>query len=121
MIQKLVRDALSLRPYAKGLKKLSDEEFEKALKEKLLEESQELQEAETPEDLLSELSDVYEVLETLMRLKNITPETLQAIQEDKREKRGGFEERLYVESIDLPEDHPFTDYCRKSPHKYPEK
>ncbi len=73
------------------------------LKDKLLEESQEVFEAYDKEDktqLKEELADVIEVIDAILYHNNISLPEVLAIRDAKKEKKGGFEKGLYLESID---------------------
>ncbi len=73
------------------------------LKDKLLEESQEVFEAYDKEDktqLKEELADVIEVIDAILYHNNISLPEVLAIRDAKKEKKGGFETGLYLESID---------------------
>jgi predicted house-cleaning noncanonical NTP pyrophosphatase (MazG superfamily) len=73
------------------------------LKDKLLEESQEVFEAYTKEDktqLKEELADVIEVIDAILYHNNLSLDEVLTIRDVKKAKRGGFEEGLYLESID---------------------
>jgi predicted house-cleaning noncanonical NTP pyrophosphatase (MazG superfamily) len=73
------------------------------LKDKLLEESQEVFEAYNKEDktqLKEELADVIEVIDAILYHNNISLAEVLAIRDAKKEKKGGFETGLYLESID---------------------
>ena len=65
-VQKLIRDRLPAIMRAQGLKvfdrRLNDAEFVAALKDKLLEEAQEVGAATNETDLIDELADVMEVI-----------------------------------------------------------
>lgn len=77
------------------------------LKDKLLEESQEVFEAYTEIDkthLKEELADVIEVIDAMLYHNKISLEEVLAIRDAKREKRGGFETGLFLESIDYFEE-----------------
>ena len=72
---------------------MSEDEFDNALREKLIEEALEAKQAEENE-LMTELADVLEVIQSLMILHKIEPELLEAEQIRRRDSRGGFEKRL---------------------------
>jgi predicted house-cleaning noncanonical NTP pyrophosphatase (MazG superfamily) len=72
---------------------MSDDEFDLALREKLVEEAQEARQAGVTE-LIFELADVQEVMQALMELHQITPAQLEYEQRKKHQSRGGFEKRL---------------------------
>ena len=64
-----------------------------ALREKLVEEAQEVATA-SPEDLPQELADVMEVMDALMAATRIEPEKAREIQKEKRSQRGGFDNKI---------------------------
>jgi predicted house-cleaning noncanonical NTP pyrophosphatase (MazG superfamily) len=73
------------------------------LKDKLLEEAHEVFEAYDKEDkkhLVEELADVIEVIDGILYHNNITLSEVLAIRDAKKEKKGGFEKGLYLESVD---------------------
>ena len=72
---------------------LSNLDYIEALKQKLVEEAQEVAIAK-PEELAQELADVMEVMDALMTAAEIEPETVKEIQKEKRLMRGGFDNRI---------------------------
>ncbi|HCC06225.1 TPA: phosphoribosyl-ATP pyrophosphohydrolase [Candidatus Nomurabacteria bacterium] len=79
------------------------EETLERLKDKLLEEAQEVFDAYGDEDkthLKEEIADVIEVVDAILFHNNISLEEVLKIRDAKKEKRGGFEKGLYLESID---------------------
>ena len=100
---KLVRDKIPEIIKADGKKPitriLSLDEFETILKRKLVEESSELLRARTKEDLIGELADVYEILDTILELEDIDRSDVRARQTEKKRQRGGFEKRIYLETV----------------------
>ncbi|MCK5332571.1 nucleoside triphosphate pyrophosphohydrolase [Candidatus Parcubacteria bacterium] len=79
---------------------LNEDEFGAALKNKLVEETQEVLEANSKEDVLNELSDVLELVETIARDNNFTMSEVENKKQNKKEERGGFEKRLFLEYIE---------------------
>ena len=75
---------------------LSDEEYRKALREKLLEEVGEYLAAEDKESRRMERADIAEVLLWLDKLEDLEPEELEQIRAEKAEERGGFAERIFL-------------------------
>ena len=75
---------------------LSDEEYLQELHKKLYEEVDEF----VAEDDKEELADVLEVLYSIAKAKNIDLEEVEKIRLAKREKRGGFEDKLYLETVE---------------------
>jgi len=98
---KLVRDKIIEIINSKDGKKatyrvLNDEEYLIELNKKVLEEANEFIE----ENSIEELADVMEVIESIMKFKNISWDEVKKIQEDKKNKRGGFQDRIYLESVE---------------------
>lgn len=95
---KLVRDRIPERIESSGqichVEVLSHPEFEQALRQKLIEEAQEVATATTVEQLVQELADVREVLDALIASHDISEKTIAEAQRQKREERGGFQQRL---------------------------
>ena len=81
---------------------LNDEQFAMSLKEKLVEEAKELLEAKTSEEILSELSDVLELVESIATNNELTIAEVEKQKLAKKEKRGGFEKKLFLEYVDEP-------------------
>ncbi len=98
---------------------LTDAEFAAELRNKLIEEAQEAATAPT-ENLTKELADVLEILQTLAAHHGISMQDVEAQMHATRAKLGGFEHRIFSESIEAPEDNETTTYHRQYPHKYPE-
>ena len=94
---KLVRDKIPEIIRASGnqceISTLNDVEYIEALKQKLLEEANEVAIA-PPEELAEELADVMEVIDALMAAAGIEPEKVKEIQQVKRSQRGGFDNRI---------------------------
>lgn len=97
---KLVRDKIIDIIKANGeipkYYKLSDEEFLNELHKKLLEEANEFIEEDSPE----ELADLLEVVYAIAKHKNIDMKQVEDIRLKKREKRGGFENKIYLETVE---------------------
>ena len=75
---------------------LSDEEYLKELHKKLFEEANEFIEEDSPE----ELADLLEVVYAIAKHKNIDMKEVEQIRLTKREKRGGFEDKIYLETVE---------------------
>jgi predicted house-cleaning noncanonical NTP pyrophosphatase (MazG superfamily) len=75
---------------------LHDDEYFTSLCKKLQEEVYEFQESKA----LEELADIMEVVLALAAVEGKSPEDLEALRLQKREKRGGFEKRLFLEWVD---------------------
>ena len=101
---KLVRDKIIDIITANGEKPiyhtLSDEEYLNELHKKLFEEANEFVENDNPE----ELADLLEVIYAIAKHKNINMQEVEKERVKKREKRGGFEEKIYLEGVEESEE-----------------
>ena len=100
---KLVRDKIpeninSMEGRKATWRIMDDDEYIKELNKKLLEEAHEFIE----ENAVEELADIMEVIQSIMRVKNISYEELKKVQLLKRERKGGFDDRVYL--IDVEQD-----------------
>ena len=97
---KLVRDEIIALIRANGENPiyhiLSDEEYLKELHKKLFEEANEFVEEDSPE----ELADLLEVVYAIANHKNINMEEVEKIRLTKREERGGFDKKIYLEGVE---------------------
>lgn len=102
--QKLVRDKIPQRIRARGEKPitriLSDAEYLIELKKKFQEELEEYLAAETPETRLEEMADIFEVITALNEVEGRPIDAVIALQEKKREERGAFREKIFLESVE---------------------
>ena len=101
---KLVRDKIPQIIKINGKKVntriLSNEEYEKELRRKLIEEAKELFEASSREEIIEELADLYEIIETILITKNINIYDIQKKRIKKNMTRGAFEDKILLESVD---------------------
>ena len=97
---KLVRDAIPEIIQQLGgtceVVTLTEEQYQQALREKLVEEAHEVAQVSNPQGLLVELADVYEVLDALVSIYGISIQAIQEEKERRRKERGGFQKRLYL-------------------------
>ncbi len=97
---KLVRDKIPeiIQAEGKSLKTriLTDEEYLEALLAKLEEEVAELKEARN----IEEMGDVHEVLRALADVLGIDRDELEKVRADKAAKRGGFQQKIYLKSVE---------------------
>lgn len=99
---------------------LSDEEFNEQLRIKLAEETEEVITAKSRDELIAELADVFEVIDSLAKLHGISKEEIIGSQTKKRDERGGFEGRKFVETAEHLAGSFGEQYCLADPTKYPE-
>lgn len=99
---KLVRDKIPNIIEEKGetpvVKTLDEIEYKKELEEKLYEEYKEVIGA-NGDDRVEELADMLEVIKALANLEDKNLNDVIAIADKKREKRGAFEKRIFLEKV----------------------
>lgn len=71
----------------------------KALKDKLVEETQELINAQTRAEIIQEMADVLEVLKVMRRLYDFSMYTAEMVQAEKEFNRGSFMKGYFLESV----------------------
>ena len=77
---------------------LSDLEYKLELEKKLYEEYTEVLNA-SGADRIEELADMLEVMISLAKLENKSLEDILKIRQEKKNKRGDFEEKIYLEKV----------------------
>lgn len=94
---KLVRDNIPEIMISKGCKPvtrvLNDEEYLNELNKKLLEEVNEY----LTDNNIEELADIKEVFNSILKAKGISTDELESVRLDKAEKRGSFNEKIFLE------------------------
>ena len=78
---------------------LSNDEYKQELEKKLYEEYQEVLNTTTSNDRIEELADMLEIIISLAKLEERSLDDVIEVAKTKREKRGGFEERIYLEKV----------------------
>lgn len=105
--QKLVRDLIPDIIRKKGsvpeTRVLDEVEYLAELKKKFQEELTEYLSAETPEARLEEMADIFEVITALNEAEGRGIDAVIAVQKKKREERGAFKEKLFLESVEEKE------------------
>ena len=118
-LNKLVRDSeLDWIEQNQGISQhrfLNRAEKIKALREKLEEETQELLDASSQDERLAEFADVFEVLYELAEALDIKKDDI----EKKRQRRGGFDQGIFIETVSYPDDSKMTRYLLSQPEKSP--
>ena len=102
--KKLVRDKFPKNLSSKGINIqvsiLQDEEYQKALNEKLLEEANGVVNSETKEEATEKIADLMEVMETIIKNRHISLEEIKKVKEEKRIKSGGFDNKIFLISTE---------------------
>ena len=100
---KLVRDRIPEIISNKGEQPithiLNDEEYKSELEKKLLEEYNEVIETTNSTDRIEELGDMVEIIKALASLEDKTIEDVLEVAKQKAIKRGGFEEKIFLEKV----------------------
>lgn len=120
---KLIRSNLPERMKKEGVelfgRHLTDEEFAKELKNKLVEEAGEVQDTDSREDMIKELADVMEVIEALTLLHGITKEEIEKERLVKCQINGHFLAVNFVDYIEVPvSNHKVIEYLEKRNRPY---
>lgn len=101
---KLVRDRIPEIIEAAGktyrTQLLEQQEYRSELQKKMREEMAEYLGATSDKDALEELADLLEVIHALTGVHGSTPNQLEAIRAEKAEKRGGFQERIFLVEVE---------------------
>ncbi len=82
---------------------LNNEEYKIELIKKLGQEYKELKDAidkENKEDILNESADVIEVIKSIVLLNNNSFDDIIHAMNQKKEKNGGFDKKIYLESVE---------------------
>lgn len=101
---KLVRDFVPNSIIEQGrtpnLKNLNNQEFEREIFSKLLDEAKEVIEAKSDNEHLSEeIADVFEVIDSIINTKNLDYNHIKKVQANKKDKWGGFDQKIWLESV----------------------
>ncbi len=78
---------------------LNDEEYELALRKKLIEEATELFEAKSIEEKVYELADIYEVIEYILMVNKIDKRKVDIMRIKKNMQKGSFEDKIFLEQV----------------------
>lgn len=101
---KLVRDRIPEIIEKAGKKfytrTLDEAEYQTELKKKMHEELKEYEEAQNDKEALEELSDLLELIKAATAIHRSTLESLETLRQEKAEKRGGFEERIFLIEVE---------------------
>jgi len=121
-LNKLIRDNLPSIVRAKNAEifeyVMEVDEYILRLKDKLVEEAQEVVNATCDDELIEELADVLEVFDSLSKATGISRAQIEQRQLEKRMKNGGFDKRLYASHIKIDADHEDIGYYLANKEKY---
>lgn len=117
---KLVRDNIGAMDICRGKKRLSDAEFQSALRDKLIEEAKEVAVSSDNATFIAELADVFEVIDEMIAFHGLSKEEILATQQKKRDKKGGFSGRLFIDHVEVTPGTEAFDYYQGKSEIYPE-
>tara|TARA_R110002110_G_scaffold390102_1_gene602934 strand:+ start:1022 stop:1417 length:396 start_codon:yes stop_codon:yes gene_type:complete len=122
---KIIRDKLPQKMIDIGIKvnkkeNLSQKEIIQYLKAKVVEEAQEVFDAQTQPELIEEIADLTEALQELLRSSSIETSQIEGARIAKKEAKGGFSNAIVVNTVDIDAEHEFAEYYSLHPKKYPE-
>lgn len=98
---------------------LDDKQYLVELKKKILEEAAEI-DLDNPDKLVDELADLQEVIDSMLEAIGKSSAELAAVRDKKNAKVGSFDQRIYVDTVEIPDDNPWIAYLEKNPERYPE-
>jgi predicted house-cleaning noncanonical NTP pyrophosphatase (MazG superfamily) len=123
-IDKLIRDKIPEIIRESGIevfeRVLEKDEYLKRLKDKLVEESEEVLSACSKKEICEELADVLEVMLALIKIYGLEFENITQKAEQKRSEKGGFNNRIFLDFIKIETTHQSLSRYRSRPDKYPE-
>lgn len=99
---------------------ISGKELHDALYKKLLEEALEVTQAVDRKEIISELVDVLDVIEGLRNALDISHDEIEVARNDINDRRGCYQNGLFLTTIEMSEENPAVNHFRKSPEKYQE-
>ncbi len=83
------------------IKELNKEEFIEKLFDKLIEEANEIIEAqEDKKELKEEIADIYEVIDNIVELYELDKKEILSIQDKKRKERGSFKKKIFLKEVE---------------------
>ena len=103
-------------------RELDSQEFRRELVRKVHEETEEIPLGDDQQDeTLKELADLQEVVDALRQDFGFSIEQVQEEMARKKQKKGGFDNRHYIEYNDLVDDSKWVEIFRAQPEKYREE
>ena len=127
-LQKLVRDRVvpncldDPEVLHTEYRELDSQEFRRELVRKIHEETEEIPLGDDQQDeALKELADLQEVVDALRQDFGFSIEQVQEEMARKKQKKGGFDNRHYIEYNDLVDDSKWVEIFRAQPEKYREE
>jgi predicted house-cleaning noncanonical NTP pyrophosphatase (MazG superfamily) len=118
LIRSKIPQLMELSDIKVFLRDLSNNEYQKKLKDKLFEEYSELINAQSQNEICEELADLLEILIKIAESHDIDFATIQKTASDKRESKGSFNKNTYCAFIEMQESNSKIHYYRANSDKY---
>ena len=117
-VEKLIRDKildniLSNKLNRVDYKILNKKDFLISLKNKFIEEIEELN-LENKEEAIKELADLQLIIDTCLKTLNIDKKEFREVGKNKNKKVGKFDKKIYVKIVELDEEDGWFDYYVKN-------
>lgn len=80
-------------------KVLDNQEYKQELEKKLYEEYNEVLSAHVSDERIEELADMLEIISALAKLENKSLDDVIRIAKNKKENRGGFDKKIFLEKV----------------------
>jgi predicted house-cleaning noncanonical NTP pyrophosphatase (MazG superfamily) len=122
---KLVRDGTIKRAkkleYKMDYVFLDENDYLSALREKLIEEVNEIYDAKSRDEICSEIADLLECIYAFAKMNSLTHEEIQRERITRKKLRGGFEKGVYCKTFVAREGSPMFNYFCENEKKYPRR
>lgn len=124
-LNKLVRDKLPADYEKTGQKatyrELTPSEHKSELIRKIIEEASEINVYNSNEEITGEIADIQQVLDDLAFVCGIDQAQINLIKQAKNDKKGGFKNGAFVDTLELADEDEWVQYYRKRPDVFPEE
>jgi predicted house-cleaning noncanonical NTP pyrophosphatase (MazG superfamily) len=122
-LDKLIRDKLPQMMRKSGItvsqRIVEKDEYLNRLKDKLIEEAKEVLSSESEQEICEELADVLEVMLALLKVYGREFTDIQKVAQQKRAEKGGFDDRTYVNFVEMDAQNPSLEYYKARLDQYP--
>ena len=78
---------------------LDDKKYKKELLKKMVEEANEVKNADDKKELIKEIGDVYEVIGTIIKVYKLNIKQIERIKKDRKKTRGGFDKKIFLKKV----------------------
>ncbi len=121
---KLVRDELPQKMKNEGIvlhySRLNDNALLSSLKQKLIEEANEVAESVAYHEIVAELADILDIVDAICESAKIEKQDIEANRKQKFNERGGFKLGVFAHSIEADATSETARYCLSIPERYPQ-